>query len=72
MILARRAMKRRDVTRYVTLPCTSQIRHAGLPFSMNAAIMRLGTWQVGPLARNLLYDPYGAGDGLPGAHNPNL
>lgn len=55
-------MECRDVTRRVTLPGVSQNRDVGLPFSMDAAMMRAGNMAGdGLLARNLLFDPIRTG-----------
>jgi len=63
----------RDVTWRVTLSAVSQNRDAGLPFSMNAAMMRAGDMAGGgPLARNLLSDPYVGATALPVLTNPDL
>lgn len=52
-------LKCRDVTQYVTLSGVSQNWDAGLSFSINAAMMRVGDMAGGgPLARNLLLHPY--------------
>ena len=65
--------KCRDVTQCVTLSGVSQNRDAKLPFFVNAAMMRAGDMAGGgPLARNLLFDPYVGATALPVLTNPNL